>query len=95
MNELATIKEQVKNIVAQTLQVDGVTIEFDDTTPFFGTEEHPGVIQDSLAILEISSKLAEEFMLLPSDFNEDAFQNVQTLSEHIHEKVKENAVAVV
>lgn len=95
MYQLDTIKASVKNIVLQTLQVDGVSIEFDDQTPFFGTEDHPGVIQDSLAILEISSKLAEEFMLLPSDFNEDAFQNVQTLSEHIFEKVQENAVSVI
>ena len=95
MAELNEIKARVKEIILDILQAEGNEVEITDETPFFGTEEHPGVIQDSLAILEISSKLADEYCLFPSDFNEEAFQNVQTLSEVIVEKIKENAVAVV
>ena len=95
MIELTEIKSRVKEIILDILQAEGNVVELTDETPFFGTEEHPGVIQDSLAILEISSKLADEYCLFPSDFNEEAFQNVQTLSELIVEKIQENAVAVV
>ncbi|MBD2754075.1 acyl carrier protein [Spirosoma validum] len=92
MNDLFTIKERVKEVVTDILSVEDASItEIDDNTPFFGTDENPGIIQDSLAILEISSRLAEEFDILPSDFNEDSFQNVETLSAMILEKVQENA----
>ena len=95
MIELTEIKSRVKEIILDILQAEGNVVELTDETPFFGTEEQPGVIQYSLAILEIASKLADEYNLFPSDFNEEAFQNVQTLSELIVEKIQENAVAVV
>lgn len=93
MYELETIKEQIRAIVTQVLQVDGATVELADDTPFFGTDEHPGVIQDSLAILEIASQLAEEFGLMPSDLGEEAFQNLETLSDHVLVKIKEMELA--
>jgi acyl carrier protein len=89
MSESETIKVQIRELVMQILQVDGATVELADDTPFFGTEEHPGVIQDSLAILEIASQIAETFGLMPSDLGEEAFQNLNTLSEHVSTKVKE------
>jgi acyl carrier protein len=95
MTELSAIKTKVSEIILDILQAEGNVVELTDETPFFGTEEHPGVIQDSLAILEISSKLADEYCLFPSDFNEEAFLNVQTLSELILSKVNENNLAVV
>ena len=93
MYELETLKEQIRAIVTQVLQVDGATVELADDTPFFGTDEHPGVIQDSLAILEIASQLAEAFGLMPSDLGEEAFQNLETLSEHVLVKIKEMELA--
>jgi acyl carrier protein len=95
MTELSAIKNKVSEIILDILQAEGNVVELTDETPFFGTEEHPGIIQDSLAILEISSKLADEYSLFPSDFNEEAFLNVQTLSELILSKVDENTLAVV
>jgi acyl carrier protein len=93
MNEFTNTKEQIRAIVTQVLQVDGATVELADNTPFFGTEDHPGVIQDSLAILEIASQLAEAFGLMPSDLGEEAFQNLETLSECVYSKVKEMEMA--
>jgi acyl carrier protein len=93
MTEVNTVKVQIRELVMQILQVDGATVELGDETPFFGTEEHPGVIQDSLAILEIASQLAETYGLMPSDLGEEAFQNLQTLSEYVTVKVNEMELA--
>ncbi|QIP16343.1 acyl carrier protein [Spirosoma aureum] len=95
MSALANIQDRIREIVIDVLQADGELVELTNETPFFGTEDHPGVIQDSLAILEIASRLAEEFGLMPSDLGEEAFQNLDTLSEQVALKVQENALAVV
>ncbi|QHV96209.1 acyl carrier protein [Spirosoma endbachense] len=95
MSALANIQGRIREIVIDVLQADGELVELTNETPFFGTEDHPGVIQDSLAILEIASRLAEEFGLMPSDLGEEAFQNLDTLSEQVARKVQENALAVV
>ncbi|WP_157816047.1 acyl carrier protein [Spirosoma pollinicola] len=89
MFELETIKNQIRVIVTQVLQVDAATVELDDNTPFFGTDEHPGLIQDSLAILEIASQLADAFGLMPSDLGEEAFLNLETLSQCVFTKVNQ------
>ena len=93
MYDLATIKDQCRAIVMQVLQVEGSSVELLDDTPFFGTEEHPGVIQDSLAILEIASQLADVFGLMPSDLGEEAFMNLETLSNQVLVKMQEMEVA--
>jgi len=93
MYDLETIKEQCRAIVTQVLQVEGTSVELTDTTPFFGTDEHPGVIQDSLAILEIASQLADVFGLMPSDLGEEAFLNLETLSAHVLVKIQEMELA--
>lgn len=93
MSTLANIQDRIREIVIDVLQADGAPVELTNETPFFGTEDHPGVIQDSLAILEIASRLAEEFGLMPSDLGEEAFQNLTTLSEQVAQKVQENALA--
>jgi acyl carrier protein len=95
MSALANIQDRIREIVIDVLQADGELVELTNETPFFGTEDHPGVIQDSLAILEIASRLAEEFGLMPSDLGEEAFQNLDTLSEQVALKGQENALAVV
>jgi acyl carrier protein len=94
MHTLDSIKDKVTSVVLDVLQVeDGAVQELQAETPFFGTEEEPGIIQDSLAILEIASKLAEEYGIMPSDFNEASFQNVETLSTMIFEKLAEQQAA--
>jgi acyl carrier protein len=95
MDNLSQIKSKVKEIILQIVEVEGVKVELSNTTPFFGTEQEEGVIQDSLAILEISSKLADEYGFLPSDFSEEAFYNVDSLSEFILARVEENELAAV
>ena len=95
MLTLPSIQERIREIVIDVLQADGEPVELTNETPFFGTEDQPGVIQDSLAILEIASRLAEEFGLMPSDLGEEAFQNLNTLSEQVARKVEENAWALV
>ena len=93
MYTLDTIKDKVTSVVLEVLQVEGTAVnDLQADTPFFGTEEEPGVIQDSLAILEIASKLAEEYGIMPSDFNEASFQNVETLSAMILDKINEQEV---
>jgi acyl carrier protein len=94
MHTLDSIKDKVTSVVLDVLQVeDGAVQELQAETPFFGTEEEPGIIQDSLAILEIASKLAEEYGIMPSDFNEASFQNVDTLSTMIFDKLAEQQAA--
>ncbi|MFC0186386.1 Acyl carrier protein [Pseudarcicella hirudinis] len=92
MAQLAEIKEKVSSIIDNVLQLDGA-VTITDETSFFGNEESAGLIQDSLAILEIASRLAEEYGILPSDLDEASFQNLQTLSEMIYSKVAENSLA--
>ena len=92
MYTLDSIKDKVTTVVLDVLQGEGATLtELNADTPFFGTEEEPGVIQDSLAILEIASKLAEEYGIMPSEFNEASFQNIETLSIMILDKTNEAA----
>jgi acyl carrier protein len=84
MKDLQQIQDTVKQTIIDVLEMEGVTpADIDNDAPFFGTEEEPGIIQDSLAILEISTVLGEEFDIIPTEFNEEAFQNVNTLSAMI------------
>ena len=84
MEQLEQIREKVKVCIIESLGMDDVTPgDITNDMPFFSTEETPGLIQDSLAILEVASRVSEEFGILPSDFDGDSFQNVNTLSETI------------
>ncbi len=88
MKDLKQIQDTVKQTIIDVLELEGLTpADIDNDAPFFGTEEEPGIIQDSLAILEISTVLGEEFDIIPTEFNEESFQNVNTLSEMIHRNV--------
>jgi acyl carrier protein len=84
MKDLTQIQDTIKQTIIEVLELDDITpADIDNDAPFFGTEEEPGIIQDSLAILEISTVLGEEFDILPTEFNEESFQNVNTLSAMI------------
>ncbi|MEL7162800.1 MAG: acyl carrier protein [Bacteroidota bacterium] len=95
MQNLTDIQNKVKSCIIEVLELTDLTPEsIDNDTPFFGTDEEPGIIQDSLAILELSTVIGEEFGIMPTEFDEDSFQNVATLSQMIHENlVAENALA--
>jgi acyl carrier protein len=82
-NEMG-IKREVKQILADVLQLDDMSLEaIGDEQPFFGTEEIPGLIQDSLAVLEISTRLADSYDILPSDLKQTDFVNVNSLVKFI------------
>lgn len=81
MQDIIAIQNKVKACIIEVLDLSDLTPDsIDNTTPFFGTDEEPGIIQDSLAILEISTVLGEEFGIMPTEFDEESFQNVETLS---------------
>ena len=82
--KIEEIQKKVKQCIIDVLELeDTETGDISNEEPFFGTEEEPGIIQDSLAILEISTRLGEEYEIDPTEFNEESFQNVNTLSEMI------------
>lgn len=83
------IANRIKEILIEVLQDDTLKADqIGDTAPFFGTEEEPGLIEDSLLILEIVSLIGDEFGIDPSDFDEDVFINVEKVAKLIVEKLK-------
>ena len=96
MENLDQIREKVKVCIIESLGMDEVSpSDITNDMPFFSTDDTPGLIQDSLAILEVASRVSEEFGILPSDFGSDSFQNVNTLSETIHSLVYQEETAEV
>lgn len=85
--DMEHIKNRIKEIVIEVLGLKIQPKEIQDQEPFFGTDDHPGLIQDSLAVLEIATRIGEEFDILPEEFNEDAFLDVETLAHLIQSKV--------
>jgi acyl carrier protein len=84
METLNEIKDKVKLCIIDALELKDVTpADLDSDASFFGTEDAPGLIQDSLAVLEIASRLSAEFDISPTEFNEASFKNVTSLSELI------------
>lgn len=78
------IQQQVKEILIQILQLEGKEAEeINFKTPFFQTDDHPGLIQDSLAILELATLISEEFDIMPSDLDQESFVDIETLSSKI------------
>lgn len=86
--ELSIIQTKIKTIVIEVLKLPQTPDEISAETPFFSmSPTNPGLIEDSLAILEISSRIAEEFDIVPGEIDENTFQNIATLSEAIREKI--------
>ena len=81
------IQRKIKEVIIEVLQNDELQVEdIGSEDVFFGTNEEPGIIEDSLLVLEIVSILADEFDIDPSEFNEETFISVETLSNMILEK---------
>jgi acyl carrier protein len=86
--EFFDIQDKIKKITIEVLKLGVTPAEISVETPFFSTSpDRPGLIEDSLAILEISSCIAEEFDIAPGELREEDFQNISTLSSAIAEKV--------
>ena len=69
-----------------TLIVPLTTALIEDAQPLFGTDDAPGLFDDSLAVLEVTSALMSEFDLDASVFNESSFATVESLSETIYQE---------
>jgi acyl carrier protein len=86
--EFIDIQNKIKTITIEVLKLGVDPLEISIETPFFSiSPDKPGLIEDSLAILEISSRIAEEFDIAPGELREEDFQNIATLSAAIAEKV--------
>ncbi len=95
MENLNEIKDKVKLCIIDALELTDVTpADLDSDASFFGTEDAPGLIQDSLAVLEIASRLSAEFDISPTEFNEASFRNVTTLSELIYKLTSTEPVSI-
>ena len=92
MKDVNQIKLFVKELIVEVMEYEDLSPDqIQDDSPFFGIEEEPGLIHDSLAILEIATRLGEEYDIMPEDFNEEAFTDVNSLSALIVEKINVQA----
>jgi acyl carrier protein len=81
---IENIQLKINSIIIDVLKLNKKPEELAPETPFFSTSPtNPGIVEDSLAILEISSRIAEEFDLIPGEIDEKDFQNIGTLSSAI------------
>tara|TARA_B100001059_G_C17618380_1_gene468201 strand:+ start:178 stop:456 length:279 start_codon:yes stop_codon:yes gene_type:complete len=75
---------KVKEILIDVLNLDQTPDQIDNNQPLFGTDDNPGLFDDSLAVLEVTSVLMAEFDADASIFNEESFQSINSLSECIY-----------
>lgn len=80
------ITQKVKEILVESLNLSTAASEIEDAQPLFGTDDAPGLFDDSLAVLEVTSALMSEFDLDASIFNESSFATVESLSETIYQE---------
>ncbi|QDP85573.1 hypothetical protein FNJ88_08360 [Chryseobacterium sp. SNU WT5] len=85
------ISLKVKEILIESLNLKMSVEEIDDQLLLFGTSDSPGLFDDSLAVLEVTSSLIAEFDIDASIFNEDSFVSVASLSESIYEELLQTA----
>jgi acyl carrier protein len=75
------IQQKLQDIVVDALKLDIASRDISIDQPFFSNNpDNPGLIGDSLAVLEIASRISEEFNILPGDISEDAYQDIRVLS---------------
>ncbi|RTY89358.1 hypothetical protein [Flavobacterium sp. GT3R68] len=79
--QLSVIKTEIKEVIIDILRLNVSPEDIDDDQNFFGTETEPGIIEDSLVILEIATVLSEKYDIPPTEFNEESFVNVTSLAE--------------
>ena len=84
MENKQVLTTKVKEILIDVLNLDQTPDQIDNNQPLFGTDDSPGLFDDSLAVLEVTSVLMAEFDADASIFNEESFQSVNSLSECIY-----------
>jgi len=83
--ERKLIEQKTKEILISVLNLKKTADELTNEQPLFGTDENPGLFDDSLAVLEVTSVLMSEFELEASDFGEESFKTIGTLSDRIYD----------
>jgi len=83
--ERKLIEQKTKEILINVLNLKKTADELTNDQPLFGTDENPGLFDDSLAVLEVTSVLMSEFELEASDFGEESFKTIGTLSDRIYD----------
>ena len=81
--ENQAIELKVKEILINVLNLRKSVAELSNDQPLFGTDDNPGLFDDSLAALEVTSVLMAEFDLEASVFSEDSFKTIGTLVDCI------------
>jgi len=84
MEDKQELTVTVKEILIDVLNLEHSVEEISSTQPLFGTDESPGLFDDSLAVLEVTSVLMAEFDEDASIFNEESFQTVESLVDCIY-----------
>lgn len=92
MEKKQELTVKVKEIIIEVLNLDQTPDQIDDNQTLFGTDESPGLFDDSLAVLEVTSVLMGEFDVDASIFNEESFQSIYSLSDCIYEEVQTQAI---
>ena len=84
------ITKKVKKIIKQSLEDIEQVKTIEDDTPLIGTEVHPGIFENSLCVLEVTSGLVTEFDVDPSIFNKESFKDVRSLVDTIYTEMEKN-----
>ncbi|WP_143304660.1 acyl carrier protein [Chitinophaga vietnamensis] len=90
--ENQNIELKVKEILISVLNLRKTADQLSADQPLFGTDDNPGLFDDSLAVLEVTSVLMAEFDLEASVFSEGSFRTIGTLVACI-ENAKQAAMA--
>ncbi len=88
MDSKQELTVKVKEILIDVLNLDQNPEQVSNHQPLFGTDESPGLFDDSLAVLEVTSVLMAEFDADASIFNEESFKTVNSLSECIYNEIQ-------
>lgn len=86
--ERKELKNRLKEIIVETLNLKIDPKDIGDDTPFFGNANESGIFDNSLAVLEVTSVLIGEYDIDPSDFNNKSFENINSLAYSVKKALK-------
>ncbi len=83
--EREEINLKVKEILINVLDLQKEASELNDDDALFGTDDQPGLFDDSIAVLEVTSVMMGEFDIEASAFNDESFKTIKSLTDCIYE----------
>jgi acyl carrier protein len=83
------INLKVKEVLITVLNLKMNISDLRDDQLLFGNEDDPGLFEDSLCVLEVTSALIAEFDIEASSFNGSSFISVSSLVECIHTAIED------